>query len=76
MLTSMLGADGLALIPAGEGAAGGRRARGGRAAVRPRDPRRLLERRRRARGGVKIVHVPQSGGSRGRRASAAGRWPR
>jgi hypothetical protein len=29
--------------------------------VRPRDPRRLLERRRRARARVLIVHVPQSG---------------
>jgi hypothetical protein len=29
--------------------------------VRPRDPRRLLERRRRARARVRIVHVPQSG---------------
>jgi hypothetical protein len=29
--------------------------------VRPRDPRRLLERHRRARGRVRIVHVPQSG---------------
>jgi hypothetical protein len=28
--------------------------------VRPRDPRRLLERRRAARARVKIVHVPQS----------------
>jgi hypothetical protein len=32
--------------------------------VRPRDPRRLLEFRRRARAQVKIVHVPQSAGSR------------
>jgi hypothetical protein len=29
--------------------------------VRPRDPRRLLERHRRARARVQIVHVPQSG---------------
>jgi hypothetical protein len=29
--------------------------------VRPRDPRRLLERHRRARARVRIVHVPQSG---------------
>jgi hypothetical protein len=29
--------------------------------VRPRDPRRLLERHRRARARVTIVHVPQSG---------------
>jgi hypothetical protein len=29
--------------------------------VRPRDPRRLLERHRRARARVAIVHVPQSG---------------
>jgi hypothetical protein len=29
--------------------------------VRPRDPRRLLERARRARARVRIVHVPQSG---------------
>ena len=46
MLTSMLGADGLALIATGRRRAGGRRAGGGRAAVRPRDPRRLLERHR------------------------------
>jgi hypothetical protein len=32
--------------------------------VRPRDPRRLLERHRRARARVRIVHVPQSGDSR------------
>jgi hypothetical protein len=31
--------------------------------VRPRDPRRLLERHRRARARVRIVHVPQSGKS-------------
>jgi hypothetical protein len=31
--------------------------------VRPRDPRRLIELRRRARGQVKIVHVPQSAAS-------------
>jgi hypothetical protein len=31
--------------------------------VRPRDPRRLLERHRRARARVRIVHVPQSGHS-------------
>ncbi|HET8822919.1 MAG TPA: hypothetical protein VFM57_15345 [Thermoleophilaceae bacterium] len=31
--------------------------------MRPRDPRRLLEFRRRARGQVKIVHVPQSAAS-------------
>jgi hypothetical protein len=31
--------------------------------VRPRDPRRLLERHRRARARVRIVHVPQSGDS-------------
>jgi hypothetical protein len=31
--------------------------------VRPRDPRRLLERHRRARARVVIVHVPQSGDS-------------
>ena len=29
--------------------------------MRPRDPRRLLERHRRARARVRIVHVPQSG---------------
>jgi hypothetical protein len=29
--------------------------------VRPRDPRRLLERHRRARARVRIIHVPQSG---------------
>jgi hypothetical protein len=29
--------------------------------VRPRDPRRLLERHRKARARVRIVHVPQSG---------------
>lgn len=29
--------------------------------MRPRDPRRLVERRRRARARVQIVHVPQSG---------------
>jgi hypothetical protein len=29
--------------------------------VRPRDPRRLLDRHRRARGRVRIIHVPQSG---------------
>jgi hypothetical protein len=29
--------------------------------VRPRDPRRLLERQRRARGQVRIIRVPQSG---------------
>jgi hypothetical protein len=33
--------------------------------VRPRDPRRLLERHRRARARVLIVHVPQSGDSEG-----------
>ena len=59
-LTSMLGADGLALIPAGRGRAGRRRARGGGAPVRQRDPRRLLERHRRARARVQIVHVPRS----------------
>ncbi len=32
--------------------------------MRPRDPRRLLEFRRRARAQVKIVHVPQSAASR------------
>ena len=64
MLTSMLGADGLALIPHGEGEAGGRRARGGRAAVRPRDPRRLLERQRRAGARVVILHVPSSPATR------------
>src|SRR6185436_10992267 len=37
-----------------------RRARGGRAPVRPRDPRRLLERHRRARARVTIVHEPES----------------
>ena len=31
--------------------------------MRPRDPRRLLERRRRARARVLIVHVPQTGSS-------------
>ena len=63
VLTSMLGADGLALIAPGEGERAGRRARGGRAPVRPRDPRRLLERHRRARARVTIVHEPQSHGS-------------
>jgi hypothetical protein len=31
--------------------------------MRPRDPRRLLERHRRARARVRIVHVPQTGNS-------------
>ena len=60
MLTSMLGADALALVAAGRGRALGRRAGRGDAAVRPRDPRRLLERRRLARARVKILHVPVS----------------
>lgn len=34
--------------------------------MRPRDPRRLLERHRRARARVRIVHVPQSGYSEAR----------
>ena len=60
VLTSMVGADGLALIAAGRGRGGGRRARGGRAPVRPRDPRRLLERHRRARARVTIDPRPRS----------------
>ena len=39
--------------------------------MRPRDPRRLLERHRRARARVTIVHEPQSDVRGGRRASAA-----
>ena len=42
---------------------GGWRARGDRAPVRPRDPRRLLERQRRAGARVAIVHVEQPGAS-------------
>ena len=61
ILTSMIGADGLALIAPGEGEARRGRAGGGRAPLRARDPRRLLDRRRRARARVKIVHVPRSG---------------
>ena len=45
----------------GRGARG--RARGGRAPVRPRDPRRLLERHMRARARVTIIHEPQSHGA-------------
>ena len=56
----MLGADGLALIPAGEGELAAGERVDGRAPVRTRDPRRLLERHRRARARVQIVHVPRS----------------
>ena len=76
VLTSMLGADGLALIAPRRGRGRGRRARGGRAPVRPRDPRRLLERRRRARARVQIVHEPQSALRPRTAASGTGRWPR
>jgi hypothetical protein len=48
--------------------------------VRPRDPRRLVERRRRARARVKILHVPESGysadGPIGSRQSAELTLPR
>ena len=48
--------------------------------MRPRDPRRLLERRRRARARVTILHVPQSGyaadGSIGSRQTAEVSLPR
>ena len=76
VLTSMVGADGLALIAPGRGRGGRGRARGGRAPVRPRDPRRLLERHRRARARVTIVHEPQSRDSEEGGAPAAARWPR
>ncbi len=49
--------------PPRRGRAGGRRARGGGAAVRPRDPRRLLARQRRAGARVVIVQVEQPGAS-------------
>ena len=79
-LTSMLGADGLALIAAGDGElAAGERGEGG-APVRKRDPRRLLERHRRAQARVQIVHVPRSDyaadGSIGSRQEAEVSLPR
>ena len=71
VLTSMVGADGLALIAPGEGeAAAGERVEV-ELPVRPRDPRRLLERHRRARARVTIVHEPQSGYSAEDRATGS-----
>ena len=65
----------------GRGRGARRRARGGRAPVRPRDPRRLLERHRRARARVTIIHEPQShgaeeGGATGSRQVAEVTLPR
>ena len=76
VLTSMLGADALALIAPGEGEAAAGELRGGGAAVRRRDRGALLERRRRARARVNL-RAPAALGVRGRTAaSGRSRWPR
>ena len=59
-LTSMLGRGRPGADPHGRRQACRRRPRAGGAPVRRRDPRRLLERERRARARVQIVRVPRS----------------
>ena len=73
VLTSMLGADALALVPRRRRQlhAGARveielLGRDGHVPMRRRDPRRIVGRRREARARVKILDVPESGAAPGR----------